>query len=213
MNEYMLFDMDADWIWSNAAADDSYGAFDIYNTSSAALFDIPAVGIGFPTVNQGAGHTYIKPSALNTGEDSSSAEEEGRSEVTQQVSNRKGALVPSQNGSWRFYGATSNLHLMKRRANLGTSHSKALQQHSRGRSRLEALGLARMIDTDLINHLLRLYFTWHNPSLHIVDREMFNRAYTAYVRNEECGACFSEFLLNAMYENVALLDSAAHADH
>lgn len=131
--------------------------------------------------------------------ESSDEEEEGHSHITKQLSDRLGSLIRcSVDGQWRFYGATSNLHLVHYQHH---TH-KAPKQHerlNRIETSMEEGGVGHAVDEKLIDHLVSLYFTWQNPSLHVVDQSEFEKARKRASRGEdETGVC-STFLINAMY--------------
>ncbi|KAI0145003.1 fungal-specific transcription factor domain-containing protein [Pestalotiopsis sp. NC0098] len=142
--------------------------------------------------------------------ESSDEEEEGHSHITKQLSDRLGSLIRcSVDGQWRFYGATSNLHLVHYQHH---TH-KAPKQHerlNRIETSMEEAGVGHAVDEKLIDHLVSLYFTWQNPSLHVVDQSEFEKARKRASRGEdETGVC-STFLTNAICAIGALFERKPH---
>jgi hypothetical protein len=72
------------------------------------------------------------------------------------------------------------------------------QQQARISAKLEFLQLNHAFDAHLTQHLTRLYFTWQNPSLHVVDRDAFEQAQDLCIRKGEKSTFYTEFLVNAM---------------
>lgn len=187
-------DFDLDWMLGLGNSDNPYGAFDIDMSgsttfaglaSNGALFDDPILG--------GNGH-HNEP----VPDDDTSSDEEDHKEVTGLISNRIGTLLDAAKGNWRFYGATSNLPLSKDRQTLQLEPRSISQQQARISAQLEFLKLDHAFDAHLIQHLIRLYFTWQNPSLHIVDQHAFEQAQDLRFHNGEKSTFYTEFLVNAM---------------
>lgn len=72
------------------------------------------------------------------------------------------------------------------------------QQQARIFAQLEFLQLNHTFDAHLIRHLISLYFTWQNPSLHVVDQDAFERAQDLVIRKGERSTFYTEFLVSAM---------------
>lgn len=193
-----IADFDLDWMLGLATSDNSYGAFDM-NTFGSTSFaghtthpsGVPALlGDGILEVN---GHHDVPV----TGDDTSSDEEDHK-EVTGQISDRIGTLLGTSKGNWRFYGATSNLHLSKDKQVLQLEPRSISHQQTRISAQLEFLHLNHTFDARITRHLTRLYFTWQNPSLHVVDQDAFEQAQDLYIRKGEKSTFYTEFLVNAM---------------
>ncbi|KAK5692322.1 hypothetical protein LTR17_025372 [Elasticomyces elasticus] len=173
--------------------DDFSFAFDTDMTGTAALMDMPFVMGPHPTESS---HGDLPVSAgLNAGSDSDIVQDmDGHSDVTDEISDRMGRLLAAKGGGWRYYGATSNLHLAQTRHIVDLAAKKSITDVLLA-ARLETLGLAHALPDDLICHLTRLYFTWHNPSLQIVDQRAFEQAQKAQPKDQ---TFYSEVLMNAM---------------
>lgn len=191
-------DFDLDWMLGLANPDDPYGAFDVdmtgFTTFTGLASDLTGVPslFGDPVVKENGRHDM--PAA----DDDASSDEEDHKEVTGLISNRIGTLLDAAKGNWRFYGATSNLPLSKDIQALQLEPRVISQQQGRISAKLEFLQLDQNFDAHLTQHLIRLYFTWQNPSLHIVDQDSFEQAQNLRVNKGEKSTFYTEFLVNAM---------------
>ncbi|KAH7207840.1 fungal-specific transcription factor domain-containing protein [Fusarium redolens] len=141
--------------------------------------------------------------------DEDHAEEEDTAEVSHQFSERLGTLLLNSNGEWRFYGATSNLHLVH--GDFGHdfpdfSRRKGFQ------AILDTAGVGHAVDEQLINHLITLYFTWQNPSLRVVDQEAFQTARNEFLLSPREDGLYCEFLVNAMCAVGASFERCKHPE-
>lgn len=123
-------------------------------------------------------------------------DEEDAAGVTYQFCDRLGTLLPAPSGEWRFYGATSNLHLVH--GDLGYKPPGPKHTSNTPQTALEHAGVGQVVDDKLISHLINLYFTWQNPSLHVVDRAAFEAAREKRLAEQIGNGFYSEFLVNAM---------------
>lgn len=134
-------------------SDNPYGAFDmdtLGSTTFAGLTNHPAGGqslIGDGALEEKGHHD------VPVAEDGTSSDEEDHREVTGQISDRIGTLLGTSEGNWRFYGATSNLHLSKDRQILQLEPRSMSQQQALISAQLEFLQLNHTFDAHLIRHL------------------------------------------------------------
>lgn len=119
-------------------------------------------------------------------------------EVVDQLSARIGTFQIAEDGQLRYYGATSNLHILQ---NGLSSMPRALHRSIRfeGEEALARAGLNQRIDPDLEKHLEDLYFRWEDPAIHVVDEEMYFLAKSAYYSGDDGNTFYSETLKNTMY--------------
>lgn len=187
-------DFDLDWMLGLTNSDNPYGAFDMDMSGSTTFAGLASNGALFddPLLGENGHHNAPVP------DDDTSSDEEDHKEVTGLISNRIGTLLDAAKGSWRFYGATSNLPLSKDRQTLQLEPRSISQQQTRISAQLEFLQLDHDFDAHLTQHLIRLYFTWQNPSLHIVDQDAFEQARSLRINKGEKSAFYTEFLVNAM---------------
>ncbi|KAH7123156.1 fungal-specific transcription factor domain-containing protein [Dactylonectria macrodidyma] len=141
-----------------------------------------------------------------------STDDEVHSEVTNEFSSRLGTLSTTESGDIRFYGATSNLSLVSSGAT--PKELKSLTKPvARAQARLDALGIGQIVEDDLVQHLINLYFAWHDPSLHVVDRIAFEHARAEYQQLGSERILYSDALANAMCAVGAGLETAKHPDY
>lgn len=190
--------MDADWVWAAPVMNESYTSGHPDMSSAAALMDLFASSSGsalLDTQDQ-IGSSQIE-AAGPAARDSHSGSDD-HTEVTSQISERMGGLLASRDGRWRFYGATSNLHLARERQGSSCATQGSSHQPSQNAARLRLFCIDQPVEKSLEQHLIELYFTWHNPSLHIVDRNCFQRGRDQYMQDSKYSAFYSESLANAM---------------
>ncbi|KAI3572601.1 fungal-specific transcription factor domain protein [Fusarium oxysporum f. sp. albedinis] len=142
-------------------------------------------------------------------DDEDHAEEEDTAEVSHQFSERLGTLLLNANGEWRFYGATSNLHLVH--GDFGHDFPDFSRRKS-VQAILDTAGVGHAVDEQLINHLITLYFTWQNPSLRVVDQEAFQTARNEFLSSPREDGLYCEFLVNAMCAVGASFERCKHPE-
>ncbi|KAF2146171.1 uncharacterized protein K452DRAFT_242783, partial [Aplosporella prunicola CBS 121167] len=182
---------DVDWVWDHSmmAHMDS---------------DIGIGGLGTWTPNsdgqlpqENALCSSSDPSPPTLPDDDDSTDDEDHLAVTNQLSARLGSLLTTDNGEKHFYGATSNFNLA-RGGIVSALYAKRNEKERQAQARLEAVGLDQSISSKLEDHLLHLFFTWHNPSLYIVDQNTFNKARKQFEQGDVKTSFYSPFLLNTM---------------
>lgn len=117
-------------------------------------------------------------------------------ELADQLSDRVGTLHIRPGGHIRFYGSTSNFNLLESPA---TDVSMNVHRTVRndGTEHLDRLGINKTVPPEIENHLMNLYFTWQDPSFHVVDRKMYEQARVKWNEAEDT-SYYSEALRNAM---------------
>ena len=189
---------DADWVWNMPITGEGCNPNYLDTSSSAPFMDFFASASGPPLFDVQTESMDLPPNNHNTAEDNETSEYEDHAEVTNEISDRMGGLLVSKDGQWRFYGATSNLHLARCRSDFGSATESISQEMSQNAERLKLFGVAHTVDPTLVQQLLDLYFSWHNASLHIVDHDIFQRGRHLYTRECKSSTFYSEFLVNAM---------------
>lgn len=144
------------------------------------------------------------------------------SDFVLRLSGRKGQLSMTDNGL-RFFGPTSNLHLLSSIVWTRRPYSDLLQK---GKTAVETAGLEYDVPLFKQKNLLSLFWTWHNPVFAIVDKKMFERDLDSFLNpsnnNNEPSVpptpitiptqtstkYFSPALLNAMLALGSLLDDS-----
>jgi hypothetical protein len=153
---------------------------------------------GFPpfTVDPPPGsiqpETEDRPENLGSG---NTSEDEVETDIVPRLAARFGSLRVAADGQLRYYGTASNYHFLT-----GFRHSECKidveDVHRAMRSALENAQLDEEAPLALQNHLLDLFFNWHNPSHCTVDRTMFETARTQDSKYHR--AYCSPSLVNAM---------------
>lgn len=117
------------------------------------------------------------------------------SSLMEQLAGNLGSLRIADDGQLRFFGATSNLHILAARA-----HYKPVLNIQNTTATLRAADLDHEVDVELEDHLIKLYFCWEDPSIHVVDETAFYRE-RARCRARDAthlSPLYSEVLLNAI---------------
>lgn len=113
------------------------------------------------------------------------------------ISDRMGSLQIAEDGQLRFFGPTSNLHI----SHVGPFplfNSNIRSVYRNEALILKAAGVDHHVDEELEDHLTRLYFTWENPNIPIVDEATYYREKTRYRKLNQFSHRYSEVLTNAM---------------
>ncbi|KAJ6023459.1 uncharacterized protein N7446_013821 [Penicillium canescens] len=121
--------------------------------------------------------------------------------LVDEISDRVGTLKIGPGGKTRFYGPTSTFCLteMPFLDNYEANQPKPIY-HSESEED---------IPTALEDHLLNLYFSWQDPSFHIVDRDIYEEAKEKWGNLEET-PYYSEALRNAMCALGSAFESRYH---
>ncbi|KAJ5928925.1 hypothetical protein N7466_007881 [Penicillium verhagenii] len=125
-------------------------------------------------------------------------ENEAENDVIEQLSNRIGTLKIAGDGHLRFYGATSNLNLVDVSATQQRQRPDARTVRHDGQDILNHLRVGQPVDQALEDHLVELYFTWQNPSIYVVDKDMYMTARLKWRNELDDTPFYSEVLTNAM---------------
>jgi hypothetical protein len=123
---------------------------------------------------------------------------EGSSPLVDQLAGSLGSLQIAEDGQLRFYGATSNLHLLVTGARK-SNDSITFPTPAAIQRTLHAAGVGHYVPSELEEHLIKLYFCWEDPSIHLVQEDIFHRERK---KCKESGIgtnkFYSEVLVNAM---------------
>lgn len=114
-----------------------------------------------------------------------------------QLSGRMGSLQIAEDGQLRFYGATSNLHILHN-GPLSLSRSKFRSPSEQGTDLLRGAGVGHVVEDDIEDHLLKLYLAWEDPSIHVVEESVFWRERMVCKAGGHASSLYSEVLTNAM---------------
>lgn len=108
-------------------------------------------------------------------------------DLIDELSDRVGTLRFGPEGQSYFYGPTSTF-------NLTEDDTPVSDTQPTRTSIYNGIDFDTAVPTALQDHLLNLYFTWQDPSFHVIDREMFEKGKLADLRTPY----YSDALLYAM---------------
>lgn len=131
----------------------------------------------------------------STGHDAQS--ESPMNDLTLQLASRLGQFQIAEDGQLRYYGATSNLHMIKHGLfSLFETSIRRVREH--GDTALRQSGLEWAGDVAYEEHLTKLYFAWHNPLLSEVNQQVYLEGKNAHEAGHDT-PYYSPTLANAMY--------------
>lgn len=185
---------DVDWVWNHSMVDYLENDLDLDSLQA------PQEPINSSLLESDPRSSPSDPSPPTLLDDDESTDDEDQSVVTNELSHRLGSLLMTDNGERHFYGATSNLNLA-RGGNVSILYADRSDKGDKAQARLEAAGIAKEVTRDLEDHLVHLFFTWHNSSINIVDQALFTKARQDYDAGKQNTLFYSPFLLNAMYDH------------
>ncbi|KUL90896.1 hypothetical protein ZTR_00961 [Talaromyces verruculosus] len=193
--------------------------FDFSLPTAEILDDLYADNLRTPPNNTHLEHTEpfaeVERTSLRAQphDDDSASEtgDEAEREVIEQLSSRMGTLKLAGDGHLRFYGPTSNLNLVDVTITSKQRPGPDVRsvRHD-GQELLNHLRIGQHVEPSLESHLIDLYFTWQNPSLFIVDREMFTLARAKWRDELDDTPFYSEVLTNAMCALGAAFEARYH---
>jgi hypothetical protein len=92
--------------------------------------------------------------------------------ATIELSSRQGRLQIAEDGQLRYYGATSNMHILHHGPDaISRPHIRRIETH--GKEAIAKANLDWPGESSYEEHLIGLFFAWYNPFMNVVD----NRAY------------------------------------
>ncbi|KAL2676499.1 hypothetical protein Neosp_010258 [[Neocosmospora] mangrovei] len=133
----------------------------------------------------------------NTLRSSTQDSEDEDNSITEILSARMGALRLVEDGQLRYYGPTSNLHMYTDGLQ-SLSTPKFRSVATEGIDVLRRLGLDQEVPLALETHLAKLYFTWEDPAIHVVDQETFFAEKRRCLLHDTGSPYYSETLNNAI---------------
>ena len=142
-------------------------------------------------------HGISMVSNQNTPETHDQLSISGESSYMSPLSDRMGSLQIAEDGQLRFFGLTSNLHI----SHVGPFplfNSNIRSVHWNEALILKAAGVGHEVEEELEDHLTKLYFTWENPNIPLVDEATYYQEKDRYRRLNQPSHRYSEVLNNAM---------------
>jgi hypothetical protein len=176
--------------------------FDIFehnDLSMQFLMDMPAeMPLPFAHQQEIAPVGQIEPVSQPQEDNNSASGDEDNTELVNQLSARLGSLRLAPDGKLRYFGTASNLHLIDNQTRSGENFMLRTPSRVNTQSLLEVADLHQAVDVQLEEHLLRLFFTWHNPSSYIVDEEVFYTARQSWFNTGVQNSYYNDVLKDAM---------------
>jgi hypothetical protein len=118
-------------------------------------------------------------------------------EIVDQLSARIGSFQIAEDGQLRYFGATSNLHILHNGIfSLSKSPTRSIRID--GKEVLERAGLGQTVDPEIERHLTNMYFKWEDPAIHVVDEDMYHEEHEKWISGIDGSPFYSETLKNAM---------------
>ncbi|KAF7553674.1 hypothetical protein G7Z17_g3452 [Cylindrodendrum hubeiense] len=140
--------------------------------------------------------------------DEALSDTESTEALIDKLSERVGSLRIGPSGQIRYYGPFSNFNLMDVPARDTSSSYRNIRGD--GKEHLDRLGIGKEVPIELEDHLENLYFSWQDPALHVVDRDMFEEAKINWRLNQEETPYYSEALQNSICSLGAAFESRHH---
>lgn len=106
---------------------------------------------------------------------SGTSDDEEDTAIVPHLAARFGSLRIGHDGRLRYFGTASNNHFLTNPSH-GEPDFRWQDLERESTEALENAGLDREVPSELQEHLLGLFFQWHNPGHDIVDRTMFEAA-------------------------------------
>ncbi|KAG9568016.1 hypothetical protein KCU79_g2633, partial [Aureobasidium melanogenum] len=176
--------------------------FDLFDPSDLSLQFLtePSVDMPHPTTVQQESTPVrqIEQTAHQQEDSTSNSGEEENTELVNQLSARLGSLRLAPDGKLRYFGTASNLHLIDNQSKSGENFMLHTPSRINVQRLLEVADLSQTVDVQLEDHLLRLFFTWHNPSSYIVDEEVFYMARQSWFNTGVQNSYYNDVLKDAM---------------
>jgi hypothetical protein len=131
-------------------------------------------------------------------DNTSNSGDEENTELVDQLSARLGSLRLAPDGKLRYFGTGTNLHLMDNQNKSGENFMLRTPSRVDVHRLLEVADLSQVVDVQLEAHLLRLFFTWHNPSSYVVDEEVFYMARQSWFNTGVQNSYYNDVLKDSM---------------
>ncbi|OAL33724.1 hypothetical protein AYO20_07062 [Fonsecaea nubica] len=137
-------------------------------------------------------------------------DEEHVDSITKNLTSRLGRLQIAEDGQPRYYGATSNLHLLHRGpSSLCRPNLRTVVTH--GEAAIARAGLQWKGDAEYEETLVNLFFSWHNALMYVVDKPIFFKERQQF-RSGHYTNLYSPALENAIYTIGAAYTDRVHPD-
>lgn len=145
----------SDWTWQ------VLNDFTVFPTNTASQLS-PGLQPGNPAQHDGLGS-------------SGTSDDEGEEGIIPSFAARFGSLRRTPDGRLRYFGTASNRHFLKD-FDQHQNYIDAEGLHQAAATALENAQLDQEVPSALENHLIELFFAWHNPCHLTVSRPVFETA-------------------------------------
>ncbi|KAI4715778.1 hypothetical protein E4T48_08027 [Aureobasidium sp. EXF-10727] len=180
---------------------DNMLSFDLFDPSDPSLHFLTEPSMNIPQQptlqHEPTSYRQVEQTPRQQDDNTSSGDEEN-TELVNQLSARLGSLRLAPDGKLRYFGTASNLHLIESNNRSGENFMLRTPSRVNVQRLLEVADLSQVVDIQLEDHLLRLFFTWHNPSSYIVDEEVFYMARQSWFNTGVHNSYYNDVLKDAM---------------
>ncbi|KAF6785049.1 hypothetical protein CSOJ01_15650 [Colletotrichum sojae] len=156
-------------------------------------------------MSQADSSTRPRLSSASDGEDSDADSTE---ELVDRLSDRIGSLQIGSDGHIRYYGPTSNFNLVQMPAPDNMTVHRTVRNDRQ--EYLNRLDIGKDVPPDIEEHLVDLYFTWQDPTSHVVQSEMYENAKVQWRDGMLNTPYYSEALRNSICALGAAFESRHH---
>ncbi|KAK5790752.1 hypothetical protein VI817_008039 [Penicillium citrinum] len=125
------------------------------------------------------------------------------------LSDRVGTLRIGRGGKTHFFGPTSTFNLRDMPHSDNFDSHRRLGAHGFDLHAPDRVEADREVPFALEEHLINLYFSWQDPSFHVVDRHLYENAKEKWFAMEDT-SLYSEALRNAMCAIGAAFETRFH---
>ncbi|KAJ5683446.1 hypothetical protein N7462_006611 [Penicillium macrosclerotiorum] len=168
------------------------------STSCSPARDVQSMEAGLQKVQSNSDQTYFSIPSNDASQDTQDqASVSADSHDISSLPDRMGSLQIAEDGQLRFFGPTSNLHI----SHVGPFplfNSNIRSVYWNEDVILKAAGVNLQVDEELEEHLTKLYFTWENPNIPLVDEAAYRHGKYRYRKLMETTHHYSEVLNNAI---------------
>ncbi|KAI5927625.1 fungal-specific transcription factor domain-containing protein [Camillea tinctor] len=133
---------------------------------------------------------------------------ENTEDLVNLLADRVGSLQIGSDGQVRYYGPTSNFNLVDMPAPDNLTVHRTIRND--GQDCLDRLGIGRDVPPELEEHLVNLYFAWQDPTMHVVDRKLYEEAKIRWGDKDEDTSYYSEALRNSICALGAAFETRHH---
>ncbi|KAI1488824.1 fungal-specific transcription factor domain-containing protein [Biscogniauxia mediterranea] len=140
--------------------------------------------------------------------DESFSDSENTEDLVNLLADRVGSLQIGPDGQVRYYGPTSNFNLVEMPVPDNLTVHRTIRND--GQDCLDRLGIGREVPPELEEHLVNLYFAWQDPTMHVVDRKLYEEAKIRWRDKDEDTPYYSEALRNSICALGAAFETRHH---